>query len=46
VKRLLALPSMVAWYEAGLKEDFRDPDHDDVVRRYGDILSDFRVKPA
>jgi glutathione S-transferase len=46
VKRLLALPSMVAWYEAGLQEDFRDPDHDNVVLRYGDILSDSRVKPA
>jgi glutathione S-transferase len=45
-KRLLALPSMVAWYEAGLKEDFRDPDHDEVVLKYGDILSDSRVKPA
>lgn len=45
-QRLLALPAMVAWQEAGLKEDFRDPEHDAVVAKFGDILSDSRVRPA
>lgn len=45
-QRLLALPAMVEWRDAGLKEDFRDPEHDEVVLKFGDILSDARVKPA
>lgn len=45
-QRLLALPAMAEWHDAGLKEDFRDPEHDDVVLKFGDILSDARVKPA
>lgn len=44
VGRLLALPSMKEWYEAGLAETFRD-EHDDYVLRYGTVTEDLRAKP-
>lgn len=43
-QRLLALPSMRAWYEGGLAETFRDPDHDEVILKFGDIVQDLRAK--
>lgn len=43
-RMVLALDSMGRWYEDGIKEDFRDPEHDEVVLKFGDILQDFRVK--
>lgn len=43
VARLLALPSMREWYEAGLAETFRD-EHDDYVLRFGTITQDLRAK--
>jgi glutathione S-transferase len=41
-KRLLALPGMKEWYEAGLKEKWLDQPHEDEVRRAGKITQDFR----
>lgn len=43
---VLGLASMRAWYDAGLAEAFRDPEHDDVVSKYGDIVQDLRLKPV
>jgi glutathione S-transferase len=43
---MLALPGMVEWYKAGLAEDFRDLEHDEVVLRFGAITADFRARPA
>ncbi|MFN8946558.1 MAG: glutathione S-transferase family protein [Alphaproteobacteria bacterium] len=45
-QRVLALPGMADWQAAGLAEDFRDPEHDEVVRRFGRITADLRVKEA
>jgi glutathione S-transferase len=41
-KRLLALPSMQAWYAAGIAETWREPGHEDEVARNATILEDFR----
>jgi glutathione S-transferase len=43
VQRLLDLPSMREWYAAGLAETFRDPEHDEVILKYGAIVEDLRV---
>ena len=43
---ILDLAPMHQWYEQGLQEDFRDPEHDDFVTKYGDILQDLRVKAS
>jgi len=43
---MLGLPSMRAWYQDGLAETFRDPEHDDVILKFGDITEDLRAKPA
>jgi glutathione S-transferase len=43
VQRILALPSMRRWYEAALKETWRDEAHEAEVRRYGDVQQDFRA---
>jgi glutathione S-transferase len=43
-QRLLDLPSMREWYEAGLAETFRD-EHDDAPTKYGTITQDLRAKP-
>lgn len=40
---ILALPSMRAWYDQGLQETFRDPEHDEAVLKFGDIIKDCRV---
>ena len=45
-QRVLALPGMADWQAAGLAEDFRDHEHDEVVRRFGRITADLRVKEA
>lgn len=45
-QRVLALPGMADWQAAGLAEDFRDPEHDEVVRRFGRITADLRTKEA
>jgi glutathione S-transferase len=43
VDRLLALPAMRAWYEAGVKETQRDQPHDDEITAVGKIISDIRA---
>jgi glutathione S-transferase len=42
VKRLLALPSMRKWYEAGLAEPYRDAPHDEEIAAAGTIQQDLR----
>jgi glutathione S-transferase len=46
VDRLLALPSMRAWYEAALAEPWRDETHEQDVRRHGTVTSDLRRAPG
>ena len=43
--RLLALPSMRAWYDAGLAETWRDAAHDDEVLLHGTVVEDLRARP-
>ncbi|GLQ48280.1 glutathione S-transferase [Dyella lipolytica] len=43
VQRILALPSMQRWYDAALKETWRDPDHEEETLRQGTLLEDLRV---
>ncbi len=43
VVRLLALPAMVEWYEAGLKETWRIERYDEHARGVGDVVADYRV---
>ena len=42
--RLRALPPMVEWYEAGIAETWREPDHEAEAVAAGTILSDLRRK--
>ncbi|OWK20490.1 hypothetical protein AJ88_29360 [Mesorhizobium amorphae CCBAU 01583] len=41
--RLLDLPAMREWYEAGLAETWREPDHEAEVRAAGTITRDLRA---
>lgn len=41
-QRLLDLPAMREWYVAALVESWRDPEHEDEVRRAGTWLQDLR----
>ncbi len=41
-QRLLDLPAMREWYDAALVESWRDPEHEDDVRRAGTWLQDLR----
>ena len=43
VRRMLALPAMQGWYEAALKETWRDPDHEEEALRQGTLLQDLRA---
>jgi len=43
VQRMLALPSMRRWYDAALKETWRDPDHEEETLRQGTLLEDLRA---
>jgi glutathione S-transferase len=43
VQRVLALPSMRRWYDAALKETWRDPDHEEETLRQGTLLEDLRA---
>jgi glutathione S-transferase len=43
VERLLALPSMQAWYEAALAEPWRDAPHDAEASAVGEIVADLRA---
>ena len=42
VKRLLALPSMVKWYQSALSEVWRDEPHEQEIREVGTVLADLR----
>ena len=42
-QRLLALPSMHEWYEAGLREPWREEHHEAEAREVGEWLQDLRV---
>lgn len=42
--RLLALPAMLDWYEAGLQETWRDENHEEEVRHAGHCLQDLRAR--
>lgn len=42
--RLLALPPMVEWYQEGIAETWREPDHEAEVLAAGTIISDLRRK--
>jgi glutathione S-transferase len=44
-KRLLALPAMQEWYTAGIKEAWRDADHEAEVHLVGTITADCREPP-
>ncbi|MEO7223124.1 MAG: glutathione S-transferase family protein [Devosia sp.] len=41
--RLLTLDSMLEWSKTALREDFREPGHEDDARAAGTITDDFRV---
>ncbi len=41
--RLLALPAMAEWYQAGLAEDFREENHEADARAAGRWISDLRA---
>ena len=41
--QILNLPSMQAWYEAGLKETWRDVPHEDEIMALGEITEDLRA---
>lgn len=43
VQRVLALPAMRRWYDAALKETWRDPDHEEETLRQGSLLQDLRT---
>lgn len=43
-QRLRDLPPMVEWYEAGIAETWREPDHEAEAQAAGTIVSDFRRK--
>ena len=40
--RLLGLPGMRAWYEAALKETWREPAHEGALLQYGQVTEDLR----
>ena len=42
-RRLLGLPSMKAWYEAGIKETIRDLPHEKEILQMGTVLQDLRA---
>ena len=46
VRRLLELPSMKRWYEAGIAEPYRDPPHEAEIAQAGTIVEDLRVATA
>ncbi len=43
VQRMLSLSSMRRWYDAALKETWRDPDHEEETLRQGTLLEDLRA---
>ena len=45
-QRLLELKGMKEWYDAGLREPWRDPPHEEEIARAGKIVADFRSPVA
>jgi glutathione S-transferase len=45
-KRLLALPAMRKWYEAALREPWRDEPHEAEIAQAGEVLEDLRIRTA
>ncbi len=43
VERLLGLPAMQSWYEAGLKETWRIESYEGLARAAGEVVADFRI---
>jgi glutathione S-transferase len=43
IDRLLGLEAMQSWYQAALAETQRDPDHEDDIPLYGDVIADYRA---
>jgi glutathione S-transferase len=43
VQHMLSLPSMQSWYEAALRETWRDPNHEEETLRQGTLQQDLRV---
>ncbi len=46
VKRLLALGGMKQWYDAALREAWRDQPHEADIPRSGKLIQDLRTQPA
>lgn len=42
-QRLRELPGMRRWYAEALQESWRDPDHEERVKRFGTLLADLRA---
>ena len=43
VQEILALDSMQAWYQAGIKETWRDSSHEQEIKLFGEIIADVRA---
>lgn len=43
IERMLALPSMMEWYEAALREPWRDVAHEDEIMAAGVLVQDLRT---
>lgn len=46
VQRLLALPAMQSWYEAGVAETAREPNHEAETTGAHEVTEDLRAKPG
>jgi glutathione S-transferase len=44
LERLLSLPSMKAWYAAGIQESFRDLPHDEEIAQMATVTQDLRAR--
>ncbi len=43
VERLLAVPAVAQWVEAGMAEDFREASHEAEIRTVGEVVQDLRA---
>lgn len=43
LQQLLALPAMQEWYSSGLKETWREPDHEQDILAAGKLIADLRA---
>ena len=44
LERLLSLPSMNAWYAAGIQERFRDLPHEQEIAQMATVTQDLRAR--